>query len=424
MIFIYLSFKQNNCIFESQNSSEINKSITLIIYTNGVSMKNSKLLVFGMLFIGIMFLGFQCASTELTSAKLYIQQKNWDKAIETLNTEVAKNPQSDEGYFLLGTVYSEQDNIDKMMESFDKSLAISNKFEKNIEEYKAFQWANNFNRGVSLFQRGNKATDEDSSKMYFDMAIDAYDKAIMLEPDSAETYRNLAFVYLTTGKTEESVEPLKKLVEIEQAEEGYQYLGEVYYTLGTNIMNDFKFNANTQDSVKAMDYYDKAIVTLEEGLKKYPENSEMQVARTSAYIGAGRIAEAIAASKLLVEKEPDNKIYHYNYGVLLLNSEKYPEAEAQLLEALKIDPEYENAIYNLGVTYVKWGTAMNKEAELQGVISEDYKKKYEAALPYLEKVVEKDQTNVAIWELLGKVYSVLGMTEDANNAFKKADELR
>jgi len=246
----------------------------------------------------------------------------------------------------------------------------------------------------------------------------------MLEPDSAETYRNLAFVYLTTGKTEESVDPLNKLVEIEQAEEGYQYLGEVYYTLGANLMNNFKFGKSTQDSIKAMDYYDKSIVTLEEGLKKYPENSEMQVARTSAYIGAGRIAEAIAASKILVENEPDNKIYHYNYGVLLLNSEKYPEAETQLLEALKIDPEYENAIYNIGVTYVKWGTAMNKEAELQGTISEDYKKKYEAALPYLEKVVEKDQTNVAIWELLGKVYSVLGMTDDANNAFKKADELR
>ena len=451
-------------------------------------MKNSKLILLGMLLMGIMFLGFQCSSTELTSAKLYIQQKNWDKAIETLNTEVTKNPKSDEGYFLLGTVYSEQDNVDKMIESFDKSLAISNKFEKNIGEYKAFQWANNFNRGVSLFQRGNKVTDEDSSKMYFDMAINAYNKAIMLEPDSAETYRNLAFVYLTTGKTEESIEPLKKIIELAKvstpptiginsselekefgkpdtivetkykeldatlyvynkdnlnvylenstvvgyeriiksdgAEEGYQYLGEVYYTLGANLMNDFKFNSNPQDSIKAMDYYDKSIVTLEEGLKKYPVNSEMQVARTSAYIGAGRIAEAIIASKILVENEPDNKIYHYNYGVLLLNSEKYAEAETQLLEALKIDPEYENAIYNLGVTYVKWGTAMNKEAEQQGIISEDYKKKYEAALPYLEKVVEKDQTNVAIWELLGKVYSVLGMTDDANNAFKKADELR
>ena len=260
--------------------------------------------------------------------------------------------------------------------------------------------------------------------MYFDMAIDAYNNAIMLEPDSAETYRNLAFVYLTTGQTEESVEPLKKLVEIEQAEEGYQYLGEVYYTLGANIMNDFKSSANAQDSVKAMDYFDKSIVTLEEGLTKYPENSEMQVARTSAYIGAGRIAEAIDASKILVDNEPNNKIYRYNYGVLLLNAERYPEAETQLLEALKIDPEYENAIYNIGVTYVKWGTAMNKEAEQKGTISEDYKKKYEAALPYMEKVVEKDATNVAIWELLGKVYSVLGMTDDANNAFKKADELR
>jgi len=387
-------------------------------------MKNSKLLVLGMLFLGIMFLGFQCASTELTSAKLYIQQKNWDKAIETLNTEVTKNPKSDEGYFLLGTVYSEQDNIDKMIESFDKSLAISNKFEKNIEEYKAFQWANNFNRGVSLFQRGNKVTDKDSSKMYFDMAIDAYNKAIALEPDSGETYRNLAFVYLTTGKTEESIEPLTKLVEIEQAEEGYQYLGEVYYTLGINMMNDFNSSKNSQDSIKAMDYYDKSIVTLEEGLKKFPANSEMQVARTSAYIGAGRIAEAITASKILVENEPDNKIYHYNYGVLLLNAERYPEAETQLLEALKLDPEYENAIYNLGVTYVKWGTAMNKEAEQKGVMSEEYKQKYQSALPYLERVVEKDPTNVAIWELLGKVYSVLGMTEDANNAFKKADELR
>jgi tetratricopeptide (TPR) repeat protein len=387
-------------------------------------MKNSKLLVLGLLLSGMIFLGFQCSSTELTSAKLYIQQKNWDKAIETLKDEVSKNPKSDEGYFLLGTVYSELDDVDNMIESFDKSLAISNKFEKNINEYRGFQWANSFNRGVSLFQRGNKATDADSSKMYFDMAIDAYDKAILLEPDSAETYRNLAFVYLTTGKTEESIAPLKKLVELEQAEEGYQYLGEVYYTLGVNSMNSFKIEKNIQDSIKAMEYYNNAIATLEEGTAKYPENAEMIGTKFSAYIGADRMENALTSAEDLVVKDPSNKFNRYNYGVVLLNTEKYPEAETQLLEALKIDPEYDNAIYNLGVTYVKWGTAINKEAEQKGDMSDDYKKKYEAALPYLEKVVEKDDSNAAIWELLGKVYSVLGMQDDANNAFKKADELR
>ncbi|MCW9064714.1 MAG: tetratricopeptide repeat protein, partial [Ignavibacteriaceae bacterium] len=141
-------------------------------------------------------------------------------------------------------------------------------------------------------------------------------------------------------------------------------------------------------------------------------------------IEADKIDIAISSAEKLVEKDPLNKAYRYNYGVLLLNVEKYAEAETQLLKAIEIDPDYENAIYNLGVTYVKWGTAINKDAEKQGLITEDYKKKYEAALPYLEKVVEVDPTNIAIWELLGKVYSVLGMNDDANNAFKKADELR
>jgi len=260
--------------------------------------------------------------------------------------------------------------------------------------------------------------------MYFDMAIDAYNNAIMLEPDSGETYRNLAFVLLTTGKTEESISPLKKLVELEQAEEGYQYLGEVYYTLGLNKMSDFKMGKNAQDSIKAMEYYNNSIAILEEGTAKYPENAEMIGTKFSAYIGANKMQDALSSAEDLVEKDPTNKFNRYNYGVVLLNTDKFPEAETQLLEAIKIDPEYDNAIYNLGVTYVKWGTAMNKEAEQKGVMSDDYKKKYEAALPYLEKVVEKDQTNVAIWELLGKVYSVLGMNDDANNAFKKADELR
>jgi tetratricopeptide (TPR) repeat protein len=173
-----------------------------------------------------------------------------------------------------------------------------------------------------------------------------------------------------------------------------------------------------------MEYLESSITTLNDGLQKFPENSEMQIALTSSYIAANKIDVAIVSAEKLVEKDPLNKVYRYNFGVLLLNVERYAEAETQLLKAIEIDPEYENAIYNLGVTYVKWGTTMNKEAEKQGLISEDYKKKYEASLPYLEKVVEKDPTNIAIWELLGKVYSVLGMQEDAANAFKKADELR
>jgi len=78
-------------------------------------MQKSKLytLVF-ILIAGMAFVGFDCSSTEMTSAKLYIQQKNYDKALESLQKEVAKNPQSAEGYYYLGYVYGEKDQYGQM----------------------------------------------------------------------------------------------------------------------------------------------------------------------------------------------------------------------------------------------------------------------------------------------------------------------
>jgi len=391
---------------------------------NGVRMKNTNLFIAGMLLVVIIFSGFQCSSTELTSAKLYYDQKNYDKAIEMLQADVKKNPKSDEGYYWLGIVYEAKGVLDSMLMAFNSSLEISDKFKKEIDYQRAFEWQESYNRGIKLFNRGRNTTDADSSIMYQDLAIKEYKNAIMLEPDTADTYKNLAFAYLVTQRNEEAIEPLQKIIDLEQSEDGYAYLGQVYYSLGANLMNEYQNNNSSADSVKGMDYLNKSISTLQEGIKIYPENSDMLVTLTSAYIASDKIDIALGSAEKLVEKDPMNKTYRYNYGVLLMSSEQYPEAETQLKKAIDIDPDYENAIYNLGVTYVKWGTQINKEAEKQGLISEDYKKKYEAALPYLEKVVEKDPTNVAIWELLGKVYSVLGMNDDANNAFKKADELR
>ncbi len=118
-------------------------------------MQHSKLLIVISFIIGMVFTGFQCSSTELTSAKLYIEQKNFDKALDMLQKDVEKNPKSDEGYFLMGHVYGELGEMEKMVASFDNSLSISDKFATKIGDQKAFHWANNFNKGVSNFQRGN-----------------------------------------------------------------------------------------------------------------------------------------------------------------------------------------------------------------------------------------------------------------------------
>ncbi len=380
-------------------------------------MKNSKLIVAVFLMFSLVFVGYQCGSTEITSARLYIQQKNWDKAIDVLQKEVTKNPKSDEGFYLMGYVYGEKGSFSDMVQNYDKSLALSKNFEKNIIDSRKYFWAQSFNKGVGLYQRGVKTTNSDSAQVFFDKSIAEFHSAILIEPDSGDTYKNLAFVYLSKGDNDAAVDPLKKLIEKEKALDGYKFLGEIYYVNGTNLKNQ-------GEDAKAKEEFNKAISVLEEGLKQYPNHSDLLLTLSNAYIGADRTNEAIEPFKKGVESDPQNKYYRYNYGVLLLGIEDFAGAEEQFKKAVEIDPEYDNAIYNLGVTYLKWGTYLNKKADEEGKVSDEYKAKYQLALPYLEKAVQMKEATAQTWELLGRVYSVLGMQEEAANAFKKADEMR
>ena len=387
-------------------------------------MQKTNYLVVIALFTALIFSGFQCSSTELTSAKLYIQQKNYDKALNTLHKEVAKNPKSDEGWYLLGNVYGELGKFDSLVIAYDKSLAVSKKYESEINQSKMYYWANSFNAGVSYFQRGNKATDKDSVKIYYDKSIDAFTTGTKLEPDSADTFKNLAFVYMSAGKNEEAIKPLKKLVQLNNELDGYKYLGQIYYTLGTMSKSAYSTSNDITDSLAANKYFNDAVDILEKGTKLYPNDSDLLKTLSASYVDIGKSDVALNSFKTLVEKEPDNKVYRYNYGVLLLGSEDYEMAVQEFQKAIDLDSTYTNAIYNLGITYVKWGSEMNKESLETEEYSDAYKEKFKAALPYLEKVTATEKSDAEAWELLGKVYSVLGMQDKAIDAFNRADQLK
>jgi tetratricopeptide (TPR) repeat protein len=379
-------------------------------------MRSTKILIIITVFLGFTFMGYQCGSTEITSAKLYIQQKNFDKALELLQQEVQKNPKSDEGYYLLGYVHGEKEQYTEMMDAYNRSLSISKNYVTQINESKQFYWAALFNRGVKAYQDGVNSNDDDSSKVFLGRAANFFQQAINILPDSADTYKNLAFVHLSTGNFNKAEEPLRKCIEKEQMVDCYRYLGEILYEKGLNLMET--------DEAAAMRAYDDAIEVLEEGRKNHPGNADILLVLANSYISANKLDVAKDIFKAGVDSEPENQYYRYNYGVLLLGANEFEEAERQFLKAIEIDPDYVNALYNLAVTYVKWGTTLNKEAEDAGITDNTYKDKYNLALPYLEKVVQLQPSDASSWELLGRVYTVLGMQDDAANAFNKADQLR
>ena len=370
------------------------------------------------------FAAFQCSSTEITSAKLYIQQKNLPKAKESLEKEVAKNPKSDEGYYLLGYVLGEQGDIKGMISAFEKSLAISPKFAKDIDNSRRYYWQENFNKGVGMFNRGAKAANSDTSKIFYDKAINAFKNAAMCEPDSASTYKNLAYAYRNAGQDENAIDAYKKIISLDKSVEAYVMLGEIYFERGNNLLDKYYTSKVAADSIAAMKEFEKTITLLEEGRKYHGDNSDILMILSNAYINSNKLDVAMSAFESGVKKDPNNKYYRYNYGVLLLGGNRFSEAEEQFAKAIEIDPDYANAYYNLGVTYLKWGTFLREKAVEKNEDDKSYLDKFKLALEPLKKYLEKNQEDFKIWDFLGKVYANLGMTKESQEAFDKADQYR
>ncbi|MCK9281160.1 MAG: tetratricopeptide repeat protein [Melioribacteraceae bacterium] len=382
------------------------------------------LIILSIVSMGLGFSAFQCASAELTGAKLYINQKQYDKAKESLLKEVEKNPSSDEGYYLLGFLYGEEGSIMKMLEMYDKSLSISKKYAQGIIDSKKYYWATGFNRGVSYFNSATKASTPDSQTVFFDKAVRQFDGAIACQPDSAATYINLAYAYLNMQKPDSAVAPLETSLKKGKTPDVYTMLGELYMNKGNKLMVDYKASQNVTDSTDALKLFDKSVTLLEEGRKNFPDDSEILLRLSNAYIAANKLDVAMDAFKAGIDKDPENKYYRYNYGVLLLNAKDFSGAETQFAKAVELDPEYTNAIYNLAVTYVRWGTQVREAAEAEGKEDEAYKEKFELALPHMEKYLEANPKEPAVWELLGKIYANLGKADKSREAFQKADQYR
>ncbi|MFA5806550.1 MAG: tetratricopeptide repeat protein [Melioribacteraceae bacterium] len=370
------------------------------------------------------FTAFDCASAELTGAKMYINQKQYEKAKETLLKEVEKNPKSDEGWFLLGGIYSEEGNIPEMLKAFDNSVAISKKFEPQIIDYKKYTWQTSFNKGVSFFNNAVKTTAPDSMKMFFEKAIDQFNNSIACEPDSSIGYENVAASYLNMGKTDESIPVLEKLVSMGKPSFSFARLGQIFLLKGANLMDSYYANKNAADSAKAIDWYNKAITVLEKGRSKFPSDPEILLQLGNAYYSSNKLDVAMESFKSLSEKNPTNKELKYAYGVVLLKSKKYDQATQVLAEVVKMDPENLDANYNLAATYISWGNELREVAIKKESDDKSYLEKFKAAVPHLQKYLELKPGESRVWISLGQVYANLGMKDKAEDAFKKAEQYK
>jgi tetratricopeptide (TPR) repeat protein len=154
-----------------------------------------------------------CDSTDMTSAKVYLQQKNYEKAEEMLLAAADKESMNSEPSYLLATeIYARGKKWDKVSEFLTKSASIDAKFAEKIKLAREKYWIDNFNFGAKSYNVLIKGEAKDEAKLYA-ATVKSFLDCITLDPEKPEAYSTLAQVYLFKEEFEKGKEYMVLSVE-------------------------------------------------------------------------------------------------------------------------------------------------------------------------------------------------------------------
>ncbi len=154
----------------------------------------------------------------------------------------------------------------------------------------------------------------------------------------------------------------------------------------------------------------KGVETLKEDFNKHPENQLVIIELINYYLLTQNAKEALEMLTVAKKSDPSNVSFIFAEGTLHDRLGDFEKAKATYLQCLEIDPEYYDAIYNLGVIHYNKAVKMyeeminindNAEYEKAKAAADDM---FRAAIPYMERAHEIKPTERSPLETLKTLY--------------------
>jgi len=167
--------------------------------------------------------------------------------------------------------------------------------------------------------------------------------------------------------------------------------------------------------------------------KANPEDNSLILTEANLYLETKdyEMYKKLVAEAL--EKNPNDADLVFNLGVLSAQAKNPAEAEKYYKRVMEIDPKYVNAYINLAALKLENEKAIIDEMNKLGTSAKDMKRYdvlkvqredlFKSVIPYLEKAVELDPTNIDVAKTLLNVYSALEMTDKMKPLKAKIKEL-
>jgi tetratricopeptide (TPR) repeat protein len=236
-----------------------------------------------------------------------------------------------------------------------------------------------------------------------DQAIPFFNEAIDLDSTFISAYHDLCRAYFRTGKNDEGYNTYQKLLQMKNLatpQESYQI-----DLLEAEITNNAE----------------KYISTIEEWVKKYPEDREAHYTLATLYRGWNNQEKAIIHLHKTIEIDPKYATAYNLLGYSYANLGLYEKATAAITEYQKISPNIANPFDSMGEIHYMFGEFKNAEKQFKKAlnINEDFNHsiqmlglvymntgKFKKAFRYFEKLLEKSDNRYQKAE----AYNMLAIT--------------
>jgi tetratricopeptide (TPR) repeat protein len=274
---------------------------------------------------------------------LYAKLKEYQKAEEVLKEAIRRDSKNSYTYSVLSSVYVAEEKFDDAEAALKKALKLSS---SNSEIY--------LNYGI-LYAKMKKKT----------KAINMLKKSKFLNPANVHTYFILGVLLYETERIQEAFIEFKELEKLEPKYKNLSYYIALCYK-------------KEQNHMAVLEYAQRA-------LEETPHNPSIYILIAQTYLTLGEKEKV----KEIYEQGKNAGIedfeFYLTWGIALLKLDNTEGAKEKIYKSLEISPDNSTALHRLGCCFYK-------ENNIQ------------AAEEYFNKALEKDSSNVSALSDLGIIY--------------------
>jgi len=401
---------------------------------------------------------------QLALTRAALEGGDLQTAEETIRRTIQGFPDSFEARFLMGGILTRQGRIRRAEEEFLRTLELNPQFD---QVYLVL---------ATLYRSDNRS----------DAALRLLEKGSGLLPENAEIRYQLADLYLARQDYRAAIGQLREISPSDMSDQHWNRLGQSYLLSGNLEQADISLQQYLKlrggsvrtlrtlaavalrrgDSARSWDYIararrlapnstqvllDFAHISMIENLVgeaaaafQYlllmdPDNTQALFELGSAFIhfaNFGRCEELFAQ---YIELKPKDAQGHAMLGYSQYLSSKFGEARSSLGQALELDSEIVDATFYLGMIAYSEGVEPEAERLLREVLSKSpehgrallglgklyvRQRKLEQAKVELEKAVRQIPTDFEVHFQLSRVYALLGDQEGARREVKLFEQYR